>query len=58
MEPNLRFGLVLGCLVVLKTAQHNLSLATFDLIGHLKLALDTLSIVGCSTKGQIKPKAD
>jgi hypothetical protein len=49
---------VLGCLVVLKTAQHNLSLATFDLIGHLKLALDTLSIVGCSTKGQIKPKAD
>ena len=30
MEHNLRFGLVLGRLAVLKTAQPNLLLGTFD----------------------------
>ncbi len=32
MEQNLRFGLVLGSLVVLKTAEYNLILATFEAI--------------------------
>ena len=37
MEQNVRFGLVLGQLAVLKTAQPNLLLATFEGIFYKKI---------------------